>query len=138
MWLNSKLHRNNHNRERASATFLLHNDTAGNQNDNSIDKCEEIQERNSKAEKTQNEQLTYLESNAHSQDNQTAKSAASTNVATMVRRTNSSLKKAPEAPKRFKSAFIFFSAEKHKEIRAQMGDKGRVEQVTTFGILTGP
>lgn len=41
----------------------------------------------------------------------------------------SNMKKAPEAPKRFKSAFIFFSAEKHKEIRAQMGDQGVGEKV---------
>ena len=27
-------------------------------------------------------------------------------------------KKAPDAPKRFKSAFIIFSAEKHKEIKS--------------------
>lgn len=38
-------------------------------------------------------------------------------------------KKAPGAPKRFKSAFIFFSTEKHKEIRAEMGDKGSAEKV---------
>jgi hypothetical protein len=39
-------------------------------------------------------------------------------------------KKAPGAPKRFKSAFIFFSTEKHKEIRAEMGDKGSAEKVS--------
>jgi hypothetical protein len=40
-----------------------------------------------------------------------------------------SLKKAPNAPKRFRSSYIFFSAEKHKEILAQMGDKGVEEKV---------
>jgi len=38
-------------------------------------------------------------------------------------------RKAPGAPKRFKSAFIFFSTEKHKEIRAEMGEKGSAEKV---------
>lgn len=32
-------------------------------------------------------------------------------------------KKAPDAPKRFKSAYIFFSAEKHKLMRAQAENK---------------
>jgi hypothetical protein len=32
-------------------------------------------------------------------------------------------KKSPEAPRRFKSAYMFFSTEKHKEIRKEMGDK---------------
>ncbi len=31
-------------------------------------------------------------------------------------------KKSPEAPRRFKSAYMFFSTEKHKEIRKEMGD----------------
>jgi hypothetical protein len=34
-------------------------------------------------------------------------------------------KKAPGAPKRFKSAFIFFSTAKHKEIRKVLGEKGK-------------
>lgn len=37
--------------------------------------------------------------------------------------------KAPEAPKRFKSAFILFSAEKHKLIRAQMGERAHKQRV---------
>lgn len=48
----------------------------------------------------------------------------------LKRKVASSLKKAPEAPKRFKSAYIFFSAEKHKEIRAQMGEEGLTAQVS--------
>jgi hypothetical protein len=32
-------------------------------------------------------------------------------------------KKSPEAPRRFKSAYMFFSTEKHKGIRKEMGDK---------------
>jgi hypothetical protein len=46
------------------------------------------------------------------------------------KRTIAKLKKAPDAPKRFKSAFIFFSTEKHKEIRSQLGDKGPAEKVS--------
>jgi len=38
-------------------------------------------------------------------------------------------KKAPDAPKRFKSAFIIFSAEKHKEIKAKLAEVGKVEKV---------
>ena len=37
-------------------------------------------------------------------------------------------KKAPDAPKRFKSAFIIFSAEKHKEIKAKFAAQGRSEK----------
>jgi hypothetical protein len=32
-------------------------------------------------------------------------------------------KKAPQAPRRFKSAYMFFSTEKHKEIRQELADK---------------
>jgi hypothetical protein len=38
-------------------------------------------------------------------------------------------KKAPDAPKRFKSAFIIFSAEKHKEIKEDLLSQGRTEKV---------
>lgn len=51
------------------------------------------------------------------------------------RKPQSNMKKAPDAPKRFKSAFIFFSAVKHKEIRAQMGDKGIGEKVNEHSKL---
>lgn len=39
-------------------------------------------------------------------------------------------KKAPDAPKRFKSAFIIFSAEKHKEIKEDLISQGRTEKVS--------
>ena len=39
-------------------------------------------------------------------------------------------KKAPDAPKRFKSAFIIFSAEKHKEIKEDLAQQGRAEKVS--------
>ena len=32
-------------------------------------------------------------------------------------------KKAPQAPRRFKSAYMFFSTEKHKSIRQEQGKK---------------
>lgn len=35
-------------------------------------------------------------------------------------------KKAPGAPKRFKSAYIFFSCEKHKEMKSLMGNASKV------------
>lgn len=34
------------------------------------------------------------------------------------------LKKAPQAPRRFKSSYMFFSTAKHKEIRAELTAKG--------------
>eukprot|EP00977_Amphora_coffeiformis_P018201 scaffold6301_cov165-Amphora_coffeaeformis.AAC.4 len=44
-------------------------------------------------------------------------------------------KKAPDAPKRFKSAFIIFSAEKHKEIKARLAEDGRVEKTTDIAKM---
>jgi hypothetical protein len=38
-------------------------------------------------------------------------------------------KKAPDAPKRFKSAFIIFSAEKHRVIKESLAEEGRSEKV---------
>jgi hypothetical protein len=43
-------------------------------------------------------------------------------------------KKAPDAPKRFKSAFIIFSAEKHKEIKSEMAKQGRTEKVRIWSL----
>jgi hypothetical protein len=43
----------------------------------------------------------------------------------MTRKSNGDIakyKKSPQAPRRFKSAYMFFSTEKHKEIRIEMGD----------------
>lgn len=44
-------------------------------------------------------------------------------------RSLSSYKKAPDAPRRFKSAYMFFSTEKHREIRQQLRLEGRSEKV---------
>jgi len=44
-------------------------------------------------------------------------------------------KKAPDAPKRFKSAFIIFSAEKHKEIKKRLEEEGRPEKTTDIAKL---
>ena len=38
-------------------------------------------------------------------------------------------KKAPDAPKRFKSAFIIFSAEKHKLIKKDLLGEGKTVKV---------
>lgn len=44
-------------------------------------------------------------------------------------------KKAPDAPKRFKSAFIIYSAEKHKEIKEEFSRQGRSEKVMLYLYL---
>lgn len=41
------------------------------------------------------------------------------------------MKKAPEAPRRFKSSYMFFSTAKHKEIRAELTEKGQGKLATT-------
>ena len=43
--------------------------------------------------------------------------------------TTKKYKKAPEAPRRFKSAFIFFSIEMHRQIREKLASDGEVESV---------
>eukprot|EP00542_Grammatophora_oceanica_P013837 CAMPEP_0194025798 /NCGR_PEP_ID=MMETSP0009_2-20130614/51_1 /TAXON_ID=210454 /ORGANISM="Grammatophora oceanica, Strain CCMP 410" /LENGTH=440 /DNA_ID=CAMNT_0038664107 /DNA_START=287 /DNA_END=1605 /DNA_ORIENTATION=- len=45
------------------------------------------------------------------------------------------LKKAPGAPRRFKTAFIFFSTHKHKEIRQQLGPEKGKEKTTTIAKM---
>jgi hypothetical protein len=50
------------------------------------------------------------------------------------------LKKHSDAPRRFKSAFIIFSAEKHKAIKADLAKEGRTEKVClerTLPAMTG-
>jgi len=61
--------------------------------------------------------------------NLSALSAASANKA-MAAAAPPKYKKAPDAPKRFKSAFIIFSAEKHKEIKEDLAKQGRAEKVS--------
>ena len=39
-------------------------------------------------------------------------------------------KKAPDAPKRFKSAFIIFSAQKHKMIKQELLEEGKKVKVS--------
>jgi hypothetical protein len=60
------------------------------------------------------------------------------NAAHLATATNKSggpkYKKAPDAPKRFKSAFIIFSAEKHKAIKDDLLSQGRTEKVS--GIIS--
>ena len=40
-------------------------------------------------------------------------------------------KKAPQAPRRFKSSYMFFSTKKHKEIRAELAEKGEGNKVSS-------
>jgi hypothetical protein len=50
----------------------------------------------------------------------------------MVKRREVKYKKAPQAPRRFKSSYMFFSTEKHKAIRKELTEKaGENEKVST-------
>ena len=49
---------------------------------------------------------------------------------TMAKKTHQiKYKKAPQAPRRFKSSYMFFSTEKHKSIRKELMEKGDNEKV---------
>lgn len=48
---------------------------------------------------------------------------------TAGKRSKKKFKKAPDAPKRFKSSFMFFSIQKHKEIRDKLAREGKSDQV---------
>lgn len=39
-------------------------------------------------------------------------------------------KKPPQAPRRFKSSYMFFSTVKHREIRAELEKEGKMEKVS--------
>ena len=41
-------------------------------------------------------------------------------------------KKAPQAPRRFKSSYMFFSTEKHKQIRQELSEKGQMDKVSVL------
>ena len=43
-------------------------------------------------------------------------------------------KKAPQAPRRFKSSYMFFSTKKHKEIRAELAEKGEGNKVSELTV----
>lgn len=43
-------------------------------------------------------------------------------------------KKAPQAPRRFKSSYMFFSTKKHKEIRAELAEKGEGNKLSTTEV----
>ena len=45
------------------------------------------------------------------------------------------VKKSHTAPKRFRSAYIFFSAQKHKEIQEQLAEQGILEKVSAVYIV---
>ena len=44
---------------------------------------------------------------------------------TVTKKKNLKMKKAPGAPRRFKSAYMFFSTKKHKEFREELNKKGQ-------------
>lgn len=43
-------------------------------------------------------------------------------------------KKAPQAPRRFKSSYMFFSTKKHKEIRAELAERGEGQKLSTTEV----
>mmetsp|Transcript_1873 Transcript_1873/g.2283 ORF Transcript_1873/g.2283 Transcript_1873/m.2283 type:complete len:418 (-) Transcript_1873:444-1697(-) len=53
----------------------------------------------------------------------------------MTKSSKTKYKKAPQAPRRFKSAYMFFSTTKHKEIREELGAKGVAEKTTNIAKL---
>lgn len=53
----------------------------------------------------------------------------------MTKKSKTKYKKAPQAPRRFKSAYMFFSTTKHKEIREELGTKGQTEKTTNIAKL---
>eukprot|EP00545_Synedropsis_sp_CCMP1620_P005229 CAMPEP_0119004376 /NCGR_PEP_ID=MMETSP1176-20130426/1105_1 /TAXON_ID=265551 /ORGANISM="Synedropsis recta cf, Strain CCMP1620" /LENGTH=450 /DNA_ID=CAMNT_0006956071 /DNA_START=149 /DNA_END=1501 /DNA_ORIENTATION=+ len=56
-------------------------------------------------------------------------------VKKMTKKNKTKYKKAPQAPRRFKSAYMFFSTSKHKEIREELGSRGIVEKTTNIAKL---
>ena len=46
------------------------------------------------------------------------------------------LRKAPQAPRRFKSSYILFFMEKQKEIKAELGEKASVSTRNSFISIT--
>lgn len=53
----------------------------------------------------------------------------------MTKKNKTKYKKAPQAPRRFKSAYMFFSTIKHKEIREELGSRGVAEKTTNIAKL---
>eukprot|EP00934_Nitzschia_sp_Nitz4_P006598 Nitzschia sp. Nitz4//scaffold191_size41780//39658//41064//NITZ4_007478-RA/size41780-augustus-gene-0.65-mRNA-1//1//CDS//3329540214//6588//frame0 len=52
----------------------------------------------------------------------------------MSRKPQLKYKKAPQAPRRFKSSYMFFSTEKHKSIRRDLAEKGEVDKMSTTDV----
>ena len=61
--------------------------------------------------------------------NAVSKALNAANSAAASNKSGPKYKKAPDAPKRFKSAFIIYSAEKHREIKEDLISQGRTEKV---------
>lgn len=53
----------------------------------------------------------------------------------MTKKNKTKYKKAPQAPRRFKSAYMFFSTTKHKEIREELASRGIAEKTTNIAKL---
>jgi len=48
----------------------------------------------------------------------------------MTKKSQVKYKKAPQAPRRFKSSYMFFSTDKHRQIRKELAEKGENEKVS--------
>uniref|UniRef100_A0A7S1UYX2 HMG box domain-containing protein n=1 Tax=Grammatophora oceanica TaxID=210454 RepID=A0A7S1UYX2_9STRA len=59
----------------------------------------------------------------------------STTKVPKARKKPSKFKKAPGAPRRFKSAYMFYSTEKHRSIRAELKEIGRSEPTTVIAKM---
>jgi hypothetical protein len=57
-------------------------------------------------------------------------------VARKMPKTQVKYKKAPQAPRRFKSSYMFFSTEKHKQIRKELSEEeGELKKVGCKGVI---
>lgn len=54
----------------------------------------------------------------------------------MAKKSQVKYKKAPQAPRRFKSSYMFFSTEKHKSIRKELMEKENAEKVSVCFVLS--
>ena len=63
-------------------------------------------------------------------DNDSGDSVSSSPRRGKKKRDNSTLRKAPQAPKRFKSSYICFFMAKQPEIKEELGDKATVTEIS--------
>ena len=64
------------------------------------------------------------------EDHDSGDSVSSSPRRSKKKRDNSTLRKAPQAPKRFKSSYICFFMAKQPEIKEELGDKATVTEIS--------